>query len=358
MPNVDLNKRIKEKIKALNAYHVENFDCAIKLHANENSFTPPAEIQDMFVETFRKFQLNRYPDPNSQKLRETLSRRLNLSPEHITIGNGSDELIQILIQIFCDPNDTVAYPDPTFAMYSIIARGMGLNTHTVSLNDHWDIDADTLLDELNKSGAQIVFLSYPNNPTGNCFSEGEVRKVIERFEGITVLDEAYYDFAQSTFLPMLKDHNNLVILRSLSKIGLAGLRVGFAVADPVIIEQINKVRLPYNSNTVSQTLAEQLLSHFEPVQKQIDVILEQRQWLEEKMKEISGLETFPSHSNFILFRVKDNSGEVFNQLVEKGILIRDLNSHPRLKNCLRVTVGTHEENVEFVTQIKSILDHT
>ncbi len=134
--------------------------------------------------------------------------------------------------------------------------------------------------------------------------------------------------------------------------------MGFAVADPVIIEQINKVRLPYNSNTVSQTLAEQLLSHFEPVQKQIDVILEQRQWLEEKMKEISELETFPSHSNFILFRVKDNSGEVFNQLVEKGILIRDLNSHPRLKNCLRVTVGTHEENVEFVTQIKSILDHT
>jgi len=355
MANVDLNERVKDKIKALKAYQVENFDCPIKLHANENSFSPPAEILDLFQDTFRTFQWNRYPDPDSQKLKETLSRRLDVTPEHITIGNGSDELIQILIQIFCDANDTVAFPDPTFAMYSIIARGMGLNTQMIPLNDRWDFKAEPLLKELEQSGAQIVFFSYPNNPTGNCFSDGEIRKVIEQFKGITVLDEAYYDFAQSTFLPMLKDHNNLVILRSLSKIGLAGLRVGFAVADPLIIEQINKIRLPYNSNTVSQTLSEKLLSHFEPVQKQIDLILEQRKWLEDKMKDIAGLETFPSDSNFILFRVDGNSGEVFNRLVEKGILIRDLNSHPRLKNCLRVTVGTHEENVEFITQIKSIL---
>ena len=357
MANVDLNERVKDKVKALKAYQVENFDCPIKLHANENSFSPPAEILDLFQETFRTFQWNRYPDPDSQKLKETLSRRLKVNPGQIAIGNGSDELIQILIQIFCDPKDTVAFPDPTFAMYSIIARGMGLNTQMIPLNDRWDFAAESLLKELEQSGAQIVFFSYPNNPTGNCFAEAEVRTVIEQFKGITVLDEAYYDFSRSTFLPMLKDHNNLVILRSLSKIGLAGLRVGFAVADPLIIEQINKIRLPYNSNTVSQILSEKLLSHFEPVQKQIDLILEQRDWLADKMKKISGLEIFPSDSNFILFRVGGNSGEVFNRLVEKGILIRDLNSHPRLANCLRVTVGTHEENVEFIAQIRSILDH-
>lgn len=355
MAKVNLDNLVKDKIKALKPYHVENFDCEIKLHANENSFPPPAEILDLFQDTFRTFQLNRYPDPASQKLKVVLANRLSVSPAHLAVGNGSDELIALLLQIFCDTGDTVAFPDPTFAMYSIIARGMGLNTKTFPLDERWDFSAEPFLEMLEACRAKIVFFSYPNNPTGNCFSRAEIQKVIEHFKGITVLDEAYYDFARSTFLDQLKPHNNLVLLRSLSKIGLAGLRVGYAVADPLIIDQINKIRLPYNSNTVSQELSAKLMERFEPVQKQIDLILEQRDWLAGALADIPGLEVFPSDSNFVLFRVNRNSEDVFNRLVEKGILIRDLSSHPRLKNCLRVTVGTHEENAEFVTQIKSIL---
>lgn len=355
MATVNLEDLVKSKVKALKAYHVENFDCEIKLHANENSFPPPAEILDLFQDTFRTFQLNRYPDPSSQKLKAALSHRLSVPPSHLAVGNGSDELIALLLQIFCDAGDTVAFPDPTFAMYSIIARGMGLKAQTFPLDDRWDFAAEPFLEMLEEHQAKIVFLSYPNNPTGNCFSHAEIQKVIERFQGITVVDEAYYDFARRTFLDQLKAHNNLVVLRSLSKIGLAGLRVGYGIADPVIIEQINKIRLPYNSNTVSQELSAKLLEHFEPVQKQIDLILEQRDWLAQALAQVPGLQVFPSDSNFILFRVERNSEDVFNRLVEKGILIRDLSSHPRLKNCLRVTVGTHEENAEFVTQIKAIL---
>ncbi|CAI2718113.1 histidinol-phosphate transaminase [Nitrospina watsonii] len=355
MAKVNLDHLVKDKIKALKAYHVENFDCPIKLHANENSFPPPSEILDLFQDTFRTFQLNRYPDPASQRLKDVLAKRLSVTPEQLAIGNGSDELIQILIQIFCNAGDTVAFPDPTFAMYSIIAKGMGLQTEQFPLDECWDFKAEPFLDMLERTQARIVFFSYPNNPTGNCFSAAEIQKVIEGFQGITVLDEAYYDFARSTFLDQLGTHNNLILLRSLSKIGLAGLRVGYAVADPAIIEQIDKIRLPYNSNTVSQELSAVLLDRFGPVQQQIDQILEQRDWLARALAEIPELQVFPSDSNFILFRVHRSSEEVFNRLVEKGILVRDLSSHPRLKNCLRVTIGTHDENAEFITQIRSII---
>ncbi|MGP0629468.1 histidinol-phosphate transaminase [Nitrospina sp. 32_T5] len=355
MANVNLDQLVKNKIKALKAYHVENFDCDIKLHANENSYPPPSEILDLFQDTFRTFQLNRYPDPASQRLKDVLSQRLSVSTNQLAIGNGSDELIQILVQVFCDPGDVVVFPDPTFAMYSIIARGMGVKAESFPLDENWDFAAEPFLDMLEKTQARIVFFSYPNNPTGNCFNRDAIQTVLENFKGITVLDEAYYDFARDTFLDQLGTHNNLVILRSLSKIGLAGLRVGYAVAHPTIIEQVDKIRLPYNSNTVSQELAAVLLDRFGPVKQQIDQILEQRDWLLKALSNLPQLQIFPSDANFILFRVHRSSEEVFNQLVEKGILVRDLNSHPRLRNCLRVTVGTHDENAEFVTQIKSIL---
>ncbi|MDH5761482.1 MAG: histidinol-phosphate transaminase [Nitrospinota bacterium] len=355
MSKVDLIQLVKEKVQSLKAYHVENVDCEIKLHANENSFPPPPEILKQFEEAFKSTELNRYPDPDCSALKQTLSRRLNVTPENLAIGNGSDELIQILLQIFCDPGEIVGFPDPTFAMYAIIAQGMGLKSQTHPLDEQWDFKAEPFLETLNTSQAKIAFISYPNNPTGNCFSAGEVQKVIENFSGIVVLDEAYHDFARKSFISELPRHNNLIILRSLSKIGLAALRVGYAVADPLIINQIDKIRLPYNSNTLSQVLTERLLNHFEPVQKQLDALLQERDRMILELSKFGSLTVFPSDANFVLFRVEKDASAVFRQLMDRGILVRDLSRHPRLKNCLRVTIGTPEENQSFLEQIANII---
>lgn len=355
MSNLDLTQLVKEKVRALKAYHVENIDCEIKLHANENSFPPPPEILEEFEEVFRRTDLNRYPDPDCGELKQTISKRLNVAPENLAIGNGSDELIQLLLQMFCDAGETVGFPDPTFAMYSIIAQGMGLQTHTHPLNDQWDFEAEAFLESLEASQARIAFLSYPNNPTGNCFSASEIQKVVERFAGIVVVDEAYHDFARKSFLSQLPKHNNLVILRSLSKIGLAALRVGFAVADPVIIQQMDKIRLPYNSNTLSQNLTNRLLNRFDPVQKQLDALLKERERMVQALSELDSLTVFPSDANFILFRVEKDASAVFKKLMAEGILVRDLSNHPRLKNCLRVTIGTPAENGTFLDRIAKII---
>lgn len=355
MSNLDLMQLVKEKVQSLKAYHVENIDCEIKLHANENSFPLPPEILKQFEEVFKSTELNRYPDPDCGSLKQTLAKRLDVAPENLAIGNGSDELIQILLQIFCDAGETVSFPDPTFAMYSIIAQGMGLKSQTHPLDDQWDFKAEPFLETLEASQARIAFLSYPNNPTGNCFSALEVQKVIENFSGIVVLDEAYHDFAGKSFLSELQKHNNLVILRSLSKIGLAALRVGYAVADPVIIDQIDKIRLPYNSNTLSQRLTERLLNHFAPVQKQLDALLKERESMVRELSKFKSLKVFPSDANFVLFRVEEDASALFKQLMESGILIRDLSNHPRLKNCLRVTIGTPDENKAFLKKMAHII---
>lgn len=353
MSNVDLMQLVGKKVKDLEAYQVENVDCEVKLHANENPFSPPGELLDHFRESLPDFQLNRYPDPDCRELKQAISRRVGQPVENLAIGNGSDELIQILLQIFCDAGDSIAFPDPTFAMYSIIARGMGLHLHGVALDEGWDFGGQEFLQSIKNDGPRVVFLSYPNNPTGNCFSEDAVGEVIRDFQGIVVVDEAYHDFSQRSFVNHIEKHNNMVILRSLSKIGMAALRVGYAVADPVIIEQINKIRLPYNSNTVSQSFASQLLSNFSSVQKQIDCIIEERRRVLRVLADETAVTVFPSDSNFILFRVDRGGSDLFRKLIQKGILVRDLSAHPRLKNCLRVTIGTPEENDRFLTGLKA-----
>ena len=354
MANIDLAKWVREKIKSLKAYEVEDFDCEIKLHANENPFAPPEELTRNFPECFENLQLNRYPDPDCRLLKQAITDITKIPQEGLVIGNGSDELIQLILQIFCDAGDSYAFPDPTFGMYSIIGKGLGLTPRPYPLDDNWDFDGDDFLKFLTEQNARVVFFSYPNNPTGNCYSAGEIKKVIVGFRGIVVLDEAYFDFAQQSFCKDIKNHNNLIVLRSLSKIGLAALRVGYGMADPYIIEQINKVRLPYNSNTISQEFAARLLRNFSPIQDQIKLILQERQRLLEELSKLDSLTVFPSDSNFILFRVANDGGKLFKNLVKNGILIRNLNNHPRLKNCLRVTVGTKKENDFFLTQLGKI----
>jgi histidinol-phosphate aminotransferase len=355
MANLDLAHLVRPNVKSLKAYHVDNHDCKIKLHANENPFQLPSEILDLISSSFKNFQFNRYPDPGCQQLREAISSITNIPSQNLVVGNGSDELLQLILQVFCEPGDGVAFPDPSFAMYSILAKSMDLKPVPFSLNNQWDFKADSFLDIAEQAKTKVVFFSYPNNPTGNCFSSEEIEKTLDNFQGIVVLDEAYYDFAQKTFKNRLETNNNLILLRSLSKIGLAALRVGFAAASPLIVEELNKIRLPYNSNSVSQMVANEALNQFHLIQKQIDLIIQERTNLFEALSKLNEIEVFPSDSNFLLFRTSQNSGEVFQKLAQKDILLRDLSSHPKLKDCLRVTIGTPDENANFLQEIKKIL---
>jgi len=351
MSQINLMDLVCEKIKSLKAYHVETVEDGIKLHANENPYPPSPELLKKILARFEKLSLNRYPDPDCKKLKEAISTRIGVPTNQLVIGNGSDELIQNLMQVFCNEGDTVAFPDPTFAMYAITAKGMGLKVHTFPLNDNWDFKVTPLIEKLNASHARIVFISYPNNPTGNCFSRTEIQKLVENFEGIVVLDEAYYDFSGQSFLSQMKDHNNLVILRSLSKIGLAGLRVGYGIFPSTLVDEINKVRLPYNSNSISQIGATELMNNFETVQKQINSIKEERTRLLDELAKIKSITAFPSDANFILFKASHDGESIYRNLIKNGVLVRNLGAHPRLKNCMRVTIGTKAENDQFLNRL-------
>ncbi len=355
MSQINLMDLVCEKVKSLKAYHVETVEEGIKLHANENPYPPSPELIKIILTRLEELELNRYPDPDCKTLKEAISNRIGVPTNQLIIGNGSDELIQGLMQVFCNEGDTIAFPDPTFAMYAITAKGMGLNVHTFPLNENWDFEAAPLIEQLNTNHARIVFISYPNNPTGNCFSRTEIQKLVENFEGIVVLDEAYYDFSGQTFLDQMKDHNNLVLLRSLSKIGLAGLRVGYGIYPSTLVDEINKVRLPYNSNSISQMAATELMNNFETVQKQIDSIKEERIRLLDELAKIESITAFPSNANFILFQTSKNGEPVFRNLMENGVLVRNLGAHPRLKNCMRVTIGTKAENDQFLDRLAKAL---
>ena len=352
MANVKLMGLVRERVKSLKPYQVENFDCRIKLHANESPFPPPREIVSLLKECAEDLQINRYPDPDCLKLKSAISKRMNVPAENLVVGNGSDELIQFILQVFCDPGDAISFPDPTFAMYAIIAQGMGLKAAGYPLNEKWDFEAEPFLEFLEKQESKAVFFSFPNNPTGNCFSAKAIQSVIENFSGIVVVDEAYYDFSAKTFIDEMPKNNNLIILKSLSKIGMAGLRVGYGIADPEIIGQFNKIRLPYNSNSISQIISERLLSDFSLIQKQIDAIKEERERMLKRLSEIETITAYPSDSNFILFRAQKDSQKLFRQLADKGILIRSLAGHPRLADCLRVTVGKKDDNDQFLDQVR------
>ena len=354
MSSIDLMSLVRKKIKQLNAYHVESLSDEIKLHANENPYPPSPELLKRIFLRLNELELNRYPDPECINLKQAIAKKTDTLPEQIIIGNGSDELIQYLMQVLCNEGDHIAFPDPTFAMYRITANCLGLNPVHFSLNDNWDFEAQYALEVLTRHKARLVFLSYPNNPTGNCFSEKSIQQLIEKFDGIVVVDEAYQDFSGKSFLKQMKNHNNLVIFRSLSKIGLAGLRIGYGIFPSILAEQINKVRLPYNSNTLSQYVATELLNDFSHVQNQIHSILEERDRVIDELSKLSSIITYPSNSNFILFKVPNGGDNLFNKLKKNGILVRNLNSHPKLKDCLRVTIGTKQENNYFVEQLRKI----
>ena len=341
---MNLKKLVKKEVSALRAYQAKETPCRVKLDANES----PYGFQEA-LKAVRKIQTNRYPDPEAKELKAVLSGELGVKPRNLLQGNGSDELIYYLIAAFGGP---VLYPVPTFSMYGIIAQALGEKKKELPLDRDFDIDLEKMIAGLKRTKPKIVFLSSPNNPTGNCFSSEKILMIIEASKGIVVVDEAYQPFSsEKGFVPLLKDYENLVIMRTLSKIGLAALRFGFLVAHEDIIEEVNKVRLPFNVNALSQAVAIEALKKKKVLKKTIREISAERDRMMQAMESMKGVTPFPSEANFILFRVKYPQ-KVYSRLLEKGILVRDISD--AIEGCLRVTVGLPGENDQFLSSLGKI----
>ena len=311
--------------------------CKYKVDANENGYDIPAALRKKILKEIAKINFNRYPDPGSVKLRSILADKNRINPDCIVIGNGSDELIHYLLQAFTDKNDKIVAPTPSFDMYRILALANGAKPVIVPLDDNFDLDETAMLRAA--KGAKFIFLAYPNNPTGNCFSDDKILRIIKSAGCFVVIDEAYFEFSGKTYLTMLPLQKNLIILRTFSKAySLASMRVGYMMAAPEIISVINKVRLPYNLNAASQVCAE--------LTAQTDTAPVVKKILDEREKLYSSLHkeylVVKSDANFLMIKVCD--GEQAKKLFEKkGISIR-MFKDGRLKDFLRLTIGTPEEN--------------
>jgi histidinol-phosphate aminotransferase len=339
---MNLSRLVKKDVASLRAYDAKEIPCRVKLDANESPFGFGGALK-----AAAKIATNRYPDPEAKALKIMLAKEFGVRQENILQGNGSDELIYYLIATFGGP---VLFPAPTFSMYGIIAQALGEKRISVPLDQEFDLDRDRISSAIAAKKPKLIFLSSPNNPTGNCFSSDRILKIVAKSRGIVVIDEAYQPFSsEKGFLPLLKDYGNLVIMRTLSKIGLAALRLGFLIADDAIIGEVNKVRLPFNVNSLSQAVAVEALREKSRAKSFIRTVVSERKRLSDEMEQIEGVRPFPSEANFILFRV-DDPDDVYKRLLGRGVLVRNINES--VKGCLRVTVGAPEENSAFLKALR------
>jgi histidinol-phosphate aminotransferase len=353
-----INRLVRPEIRALSSYHVPDAGNLIKLDAMENPWPWPEGLQQDWLERLQQVELNRYPDPGAQELQAGMRRAMDVpAAAGVMLGNGSDELIQMIIQTLAAPGRIVMAPDPTFVMYRQIAAVAGMEFIGVPLRTDFSLDREAMLETLARRQPAVTFLAYPNNPTGNLFDADVIEAILSRSDGLVVLDEAYAPFTDASFMARLPDYDNLLLLRTVSKMGLAGLRLGLLAGPPEWLEQIDKTRLPYNLGTLNQVTGSFALAHREVFETQARQIREGRSVLLAGLQALPQLDVYPSEANFILFRVPvGRAGEIFAGLKAAGILIKNLDgSGGALQDCLRVTVGTPAENAAFVDALQRLL---
>ncbi len=349
---------IRKDIQALAAYHVPDASDTIKLDAMENPYRWPDSLISEWLELIREVELNRYPDPGARVLKQHLREAMQV-PEHadVLLGNGSDELIQMIMMAMAGDDRMVLTVEPGFVMYRMIATFMNMPFQALPLRKDFSLDEEQMLQAIAEQQPAIVFLAYPNNPTGNLFDEQAVRNIIEAAPGVVVVDEAYHAFASKSFMPMLDDYDNLLVMRTVSKMGLAGLRLGLLAGHSDWLQQFDKVRLPYNINILTQASAEFALANRHVLEQQTRQICIDRETLFADLAALDGVTAYPSQANFILVRVAEGQAErIFQQLKQAGVLIKNLDpAGGLLQDCLRITVGTAEENQAFLQAFRQAL---
>lgn len=349
---------LSERIRALQAYHVADAEGLIKLDAMEIPYPWPQALLDAWTDQLRGTTVNRYPDPGARSLKATLRERLGLPQQcGLMLGNGSDELIQLLAMAVAEPGRTLLAPTPSFAMYRLVAAFTGLEFVGVPLRtDDFSLDTQAMLAAMERHRPALTFIAHPNNPTGNLFDEAAVVEILEAAPGLVVLDEAYFAFANHSFVNHLGDYPHLLVMRTLSKMGLAGLRVGFLLGGEQWLNELEKIRLPYNINNLSQLTAEFALHNWSVFQEQIQQVCQSRDALGSALGALPGLKVYPGVANFFLVRTAAGEGnKLHGMLRDRGILVKNLGSDPQLRDCLRISVGMPSENQQLVDALKAIL---
>ena len=347
---------IRPEILALSAYPVPSSTGFIKLDAMENPYTFPEALKPQLMAHLAAASLNRYPDAGASALRDAIREAMRIPAGlDIVLGNGSDEIIQIVAAACAKPGATLLAFEPSFVMFKMIATSCGLRYAGVPLTADFAIDMEATRLAINKHQPAAVFIAYPNNPTGNLFSRDAIREIITISPGLVVIDEAYFAFANRSFLDEIANFPNAVLMRTVSKLGLAGLRLGLLVGHPEWISQFDKVRLPYNINSLTQAGATFALKHYAELLQQAAMLCAERTRMSAALSAMPGVTVFPSQANFVLVKVKD-SEKTFNALLSRKILVKHTGvAHPLLHNTLRITVGTNAECTVFLNAMRDII---
>jgi histidinol-phosphate aminotransferase len=337
-------------------YAAPESNAPVKMDANENPFSLQEPLKRRLLEKMSAVEFNRYPAAGSPEMRERFARYFGVEKDMIMPGNGSDELIQLLCLVFKGKVKGVMIPVPTFAMYKIIGVNTGQRVVEVPLDKKFDLDVDAMTAKMSKTFPALIFLSCPNSPTGNLFSKNRIETLIKKTPGAVVIDEAYAAFSGQSLLPFLKKYDNVIFLKTLSKLGLASMRLGFLIARREIVEQLDKVRLPYNINSLSQTAATFFLDYQDEFVRQASEIVRRREELYQELKGIAGIRPYPSRANFIFFSCDFDSDSIYKSLMAEGIAVKALQVSPGKQGAMRVTVGTREQNKAFLEALKKVIE--
>lgn len=353
---------IRPEVRALAAYHVPDASGFVKLDAMENPYTLPEGLRAELAHRLADVAMNRYPVPSYAALKSKICDKLGVPAGFdVILGNGSDELITIVSVACAKPGAKVLAPTPGFVMYAMSAKFAGMEFVGVPLKPDFTLDKAAMLAAIAAHKPAVTYLAYPNNPTGNLFNAADMEEIIRAVgdTGVVIVDEAYQPFAQASFMPRLPDCGNLIVMRTVSKLGLAGIRLGYMSASKALLTEFDKVRPPYNVNVLTQAAAEFALDHVAVLDAQAATLREERTRLIAELAALPGVEVFPSAANFLLIRVKSqkiHADGVFSALLDRKVLIKNVGKmHPLLENCLRVTVSTPEENRLFLDALKASL---
>lgn len=345
---------IKKNVQNLGVYKVGREPYDVKLDANENPYNVLEELTELITSRLVSENLNRYPDNDALMLREAIAAYIGVKDENIICGNGSDEIIKMIVDAFVDKDDVVVTHTPTFSMYKVAAEISGGRVIEIEDNEDFEINIENIINAANENNAKVIFLCNPNNPTGILIGQSDIIRVLESTNAIVAIDEAYYEFCGETVVDKIDKYDRLIVLRTLSKaFGLAGMRVGYGVANSDFINVLNKVRPPYNLNTVSQAIGEVVLQNMGIVDKYIEEIKREREFFMNELSSIKDIKVIPSKSNFLLIKT-DKYLDLIERFKENKIKVRDFGSDGILKNCIRLTVGTREENKKALKVIKEV----
>jgi histidinol-phosphate aminotransferase len=349
---------IKPQVRQIGAYTLRKYAHEIKLDQNENPFGFPDDLKEEVWQRVRSRDWARYTEFQMEEITARIAEHVGFPPEQVLVGNGSNDLIQSTLLVTLQPGDSMVVPQPTFTLYRLMGTIMGAEVRETLLQlPEFSLPVDEMLEAARASRAKVVILCSPNNPTGNVVPEETIESIVENTDALVIIDAAYAEFSNQDLRDLVRRSPRVVLLRTFSKaMAMAGLRIGYMVGDSELLREIAKARLPYSLNHFSETAAFVALDNLERMEKIVHEIIALREDLYAQMTRIEGVRPFRSEANFILFEVRKPVKEVFQSLIQQGVLVRNVSSYPLLDLCLRVTVGQREENARFLRALQTAME--